>query len=116
MEYLSDKHHFAYPKSAYVEPLEKRFRCLPVLIHTDTPRPNHELLHILNPPTKKLPMYIMQEVIEMQTCNLDYVISELDLHRNGAARRFADRLMDQLEIIYMPVEQAVYELNLRRSA
>lgn len=108
----SNKHHLIYPRRNYKEPYESRFRLQPYFIE-EIPVPVHEMLHLRTKPPIVVPAHVMFEVIEMQASNIDVVIDNLDFSKDAKARRLADHLMNQLDIMQTPVDEAIDYLRSR---
>jgi len=74
---------------------------------------NHALLHVVVPPPRTIPTHILFEIRDMRTDNFDFLVDYLDFHKDSSARRLADNLIKQSEIIQMP-EQEAYDMYMAR--
>lgn len=108
----SNLHHLIYPRRLYTEQHESRFRQQP-FFKEPIPIPVHDLLHLKLKEPPKVPAHIMFEVIAMDSVTIDPVLDMLDFHKESKARRLADHLFRQLDIIQTPVDEALDYLRSR---
>lgn len=98
-----ERHHTLWEKRQYTAPIERRVRNMASFI-IDVTRPHHRLLHASLVPPNKPEVEALREMEHLAIGGLEVVMNRLE-------HPIVQHLQSQLEIVSMPVEEAIDRLD-----